>query len=111
MANFADRAVLVVGEHLDDDGDATGAVALVGDLLVGDAFELAGAALDGALDVVGGHVLRLGRGDGAAQTGIAVGVSAAAGLGGDGDFLDQTGEDLATFGVKRALLVLDCGPF
>ncbi len=90
---------------------AAGAVALVGDLLVGDAFEFAGAALDGALDVVGGHVLGLGRGDGGAEARIAVWVSAAAGLGGYGDFLDETGEDLATFGVKRAFFVLDCGPF
>ncbi len=47
----------------------------------------------------------------AAEARIAVWVSAAAGLGCDGDFLDQAGEDLATFGVKRALLMLDCGPF
>ena len=51
VADFADGAILVVGEDIDDDGDASGAVALVGDLLVGDAFELAGAALNGALDV------------------------------------------------------------
>ena len=33
------------------------------------------------------------------------------GFGSDGNFLNETGEDLATFGVKRALLMLDCGPF
>ena len=78
MADFADGAIFVVGEDFDDDGDAAGAVALVGDLLVGDAFEFAGAALDGALDVVGGHVFGFGGGDGSAEAGVAVGVSSAA---------------------------------
>ena len=110
MADFADGAIFVVGEDFDDDGYAAGAVALVGDLLVGDAFEFAGAALDGALDVVGGHVLGFGGGDGSAEAGVAVGISSAL-LGGDGDFLDEAGEDLAAFGVKRALLMLDCRPF
>ena len=48
-------AVAVVGERLDVDGDAVRGVALVGDALVRDAFELAGTALDGPLDVVLGH--------------------------------------------------------
>ncbi len=77
VANLADRAILVVGQDVDDDGDASGAVALVGDLVVGEALELAGAALDGALDVIGGHVLRLGGEDGGAEAGIAVRVAAA----------------------------------
>ena len=94
---------------IDDDGDAAGAVALKGDLFVADAFQLAGAALDGALDVVLRHVLGLGGQNGGAQPRIAVRIAAA--LGGDGDFLDQAGEDLAALGVERALLVLDCGPF
>ncbi len=94
----------------DDEGYAAGAVALVGDLLVGDAFEFAGAALDGAFDVVGGHVLGFGGGDSSAEAGVAVGVSSAL-FGGDGDFLDEAGEDLAAFGVKRALFMLDCRPF
>jgi hypothetical protein len=46
--------------HVDNDGHAAGAVALEGDLFVADAFQLAGAALDGALDVVLRHVFRLG---------------------------------------------------
>ena len=111
MTDLADGAIFVVGEDFDDEGDAAGAVALVGDLFVADAFEFAGAALDGAFDVVGGHVLRFGCGDGATEARVAVGIAATAGLGGDGDFLDEAGEDLAAFGVKRALLVLDCRPF
>src|SRR6266702_331495 len=102
VADFAYGAIFIVGEDLDDDGYAAGAVALVGDLLVGEAFEFAGTALDGSLDVVGGHVLSFGGSDGSAEAGVAVGVSSAL-LGGDGDFLDKAGEDLAAFGVEGAL--------
>jgi hypothetical protein len=87
-----------------------GAVALVGNLFIRNAFELAGAALDGSFDVVGRHVLGLGGDDGSAEARIAVWV-ATAGLGGDGDFLDKAGEDLAAFGVGGALFMLDCRPF
>ena len=110
VTDLADGAVFVVGEDVDDEGDAAGAVALVSDLFVADAFELAGSALDGAFDVVGGHVLSFGGGDGAAQAGVAVGI-AAAGFGGDGDFLDEAGKDFAAFGVCGALFMLDCRPF
>src|SRR3712207_7910596 len=45
-------AVAVVGEALDEDGDPAGGVPLVHDRLVADAVgQLAGAALDRALDV------------------------------------------------------------
>jgi hypothetical protein len=73
VANFADRAIAVVGGAVNDDGDAAGTVALEGNFFVGGAGELTGAALDGALDVVVGHVLSLGGGDGAAQARVAVG--------------------------------------
>ena len=85
VAHLADGAVLVVGERLDHDRGAAGAVGLVGDLVVGDAGQLAGAALDGALDVVGGHVLGFRRGDGGAQARVLVDVTTAFGC--DGDFL------------------------
>ena len=52
LAEFAGRAVAVVGQDLAEDGDAAGAVALVQDLLVILGVELAGALLDRALDVV-----------------------------------------------------------
>ena len=70
MADFADRAVAIVGRYLDQDGDAARAVAFKRDLFVSDAGQLAGAALDGALDVVGRHVLGLGRGHRGAQARI-----------------------------------------
>ena len=46
----------------------------------------------------------------AAKAGIAVGVAATL-LGGDGDFLDKAGEDLATLGVGGTLFMLNCRPF
>src|ERR1700722_143577 len=110
VTNLANGAVFVVGEDVDDEGDAAGAVALVGDLLVGDAFEFSGAALDGSLDIVGGHVLCFRRNDGSAEAGVAVG-GASAGLGGDRYLFDKAGEDLATLGVCGALFMLDCRPF
>ena len=109
MADLADRAVAVVGKHIDDNGDAAGAVALEGDLLVVDAFQLASAAQDRALDVVLRHILGLSRQNGGAKPGIGIGVAAA--LGSDRDFLEQASEYLAALGIQRALLVLDCGPF
>ena len=64
VAHLGAGAVPVVGEHVDQHGHAAGRVALVGDRLVGDALELAGAPLDGPLDGVDGH----GRGAGLACT-------------------------------------------
>ena len=109
VADLAYRAVAVVGQYIHNDGHAAGAVALEGDLLVVDAFQFAGAALDGALDVVLRHIFGLGRQNRGAQPGIGVRVAAA--LGGNRDFLEQAGEYLAALGIQRALLVLDCGPF
>src|SRR4029079_19019817 len=109
VAHLADGAVLVVGERLAHDRDAAGAVGLVGDFVVGDARQLAGAALDRPLDVVGRHVDRLGLGDDRAQPGIVCRVAAAVSRG-DRQFLDDAREHLAALGIGRALLVLDGVP-
>ena len=77
MADFADCAVAVVGEDVHDDGHAAGAVALEGDLFVAHAFQFAGTALDGALDVVLRHVLGLGCGNRRAKARVAVRIAAA----------------------------------
>ena len=71
VADLGDRAVGVVGRGLDEDRGAARAVSLVGHLLVFAALELAGALLDGAVDVVVRHVHRLGRVDRGAQARIA----------------------------------------
>ena len=109
VPDLADGAVPVVGQRVDEDGDAAGAVALVRHFVVGDAFFFAGAAPDGPLDVVGGHVVLLGLGDDRAQARVHVGIAAAV-AGRDRQFLDEAREDLAALGVGRALLVLDGVP-
>src|SRR6185503_1849321 len=101
MSNLADGAVSVIGQHLDDDGDATGAVALEGDFLVVDACRCSRAALYGPIDVLGRHIFGLGGEDCGTKPGVTVGVSTTD-FGGDGDFLDKTGEYLAALGIERA---------
>jgi hypothetical protein len=109
VANLGDRAVAVVRHRIDHHGDASGAVALVSDLVVGDALLLAGAAPDGALDGLVGHVRAFGVGDGLAQARVGVGVAAAR-AGRDLDLLDELREELAALGVERALLVFNGVP-
>src|SRR5690606_19958985 len=99
----------VVRQAVDHHRDAARAVALVADLLVGRAFEVAGAALDRAVHVVLGHALRLRLVDGEAQPGIRCGI-ASAGARGDRDLADQPREDLTAFRVLSALSELDIGP-
>jgi len=110
VADLGNRAVLVVGQAGDVNGHAAGAVAFINHFFVLGAFQLAGALLDGPLDVVGGHVGVFGGLDGAAQARVLVGV-AAAGAGGHGDFADDFGEDLAALGVGRAFFMLNRRPF
>ena len=99
-------AVLVVGQALDQERDAVGAVALVHDRrVVGAAGLGTGAALDRAVDVVvrDRGLLRLL--DGVVQRRVAVEVAAARPRR-DLDVLDQLGEHLAALGVDDGLLVL-----
>ena len=93
MADFADRAVAVIGGDVDQDGGAAGPVAFEHDFVDLAAFQFAGAAHDGLLDVVGGHADGFGGQDGGAQARIPVRIAAAAG--GDGDFLDDARERLS----------------
>src|SRR4051812_15183100 len=109
MADLTDGAVAVVGGDFDQNSDAAWAVAFKRDLFVADAGKLAGAPLDGALDVIRRHVLGLRGGHGGTQTGILLRV--ASGFRGNSDFLDEAGEDLAAFGVESALLLVYFRPF
>lgn len=81
-------AGLIVGGGLHDEGDAAGAVALVGDFFVDDAGDFAGALLDGAVDVFGGHIGFAGLEHEGAEAGVAVGI-AAAGFGGEGEITEM----------------------
>src|SRR5438132_8563733 len=109
MPDFAGGAVLVVGEDLDDHRRPARTVRFVLGLLVRDARLLTGAAANRALDVVGGHVVRLGVGDDRPQSRVHVGV-AAAGPRRDSQLFDEARENLPTLGIRRALLVLDRMP-
>src|SRR4029077_13791530 len=67
VTNLADGAVAIVGIDVQQNGDATGTVALQCEFFVGGAGEFAGTPLDGPLDVVGRHVFGLGCQNGTAQ--------------------------------------------
>jgi hypothetical protein len=109
VADIGDGAIAVVSGDIDQDGGAARPVAFEHDLFDLTAFEFAGAAHDGLLDVVGRHTDRFGGQDGGAQARIPVGVPAAAR--GDHDFLDNARERFSTLGVKCRLFVLNGGPF
>ena len=87
------------------DGGAARAVALVADLVVVLGVA-ARALLDGALDVVLGHVLGPGRQDRGAQARVHVRIGHAH-LGRDRDFAGELGEELRPDGVDAALAVHD----
>src|SRR3546814_8806277 len=55
VADLGAAAVAVVGEHVDQDRHAAGRVAFIGDRLVDDALEVAGATLERRLDRVDRH--------------------------------------------------------
>src|SRR5690606_39460256 len=78
------------------------------DLVVGPR-DLAGAALDGALDVVLRHVLRLRLVDGEGEAGVHLGVAAAL-AGRDHEVAREAGPHLRAPRVGDALLPLDLGP-
>src|SRR5690606_29788539 len=106
VAHVGHGADLVVGQAVDDHGDAAGGIALVADLLVVHALELAGRLLDGALDDVLGHVRRQRPVDAAAQPRVAPGIPTA-GARGHRDLADQLGEDLPATRILRVLAGLD----
>jgi hypothetical protein len=103
-------AVAVVGQTIDHDRHTTRAHSPRSGFPRSCALELAGGLLDGSLDVVLGHVGRIGLVHGQAQTRIGFGVAAAFARG-HRDLTDQAGEDLAALGILRLLAVLDIGPF
>ena len=72
VADLRRGALAVVGQCLDDDGHAAGAVALVGDGLVVVGVARAERLVDGAFDVVVGHVGSLRLGDDGRETGVVI---------------------------------------
>jgi len=110
MAHLGGGAVAVVGEGLYDDGHAVGAVALIHHVLKVVGVAGAQRLVDGALDVVVGHVGGLGFGDDGGQAGVVGGVAAAAGLDRHDHLTGDLGKDLGPLGVRRALGLLDIVP-
>src|SRR3977135_2615114 len=109
-ADFRGGAVLVVRRGLYNNGNATGRVTFVDDLveMLGlDSF--ARAALDRAVDVVVRHALGAGGENGAAEPGVTVRI-ASAGFRRDGDFPGKLAEERAAFRIERALEPLNLGP-
>ena len=115
-AVFAERVAhvghgtgFVVGHAVHHQGRAADAVAFVAQLDVFRAFHVARAFVDGALHVVFGHVRVPSLVHRQAQARVGIGVAAAQ-TRGNGDFLDQTGEDFAALGVGAGFFVLDVRP-
>ena len=110
MADIGDRPFAVVGENLHQNRHPARAVSFIGGFFIGDPGKFAGSLFDRPLDIVFGHVLRFGRGDGAPEPGVAPRIAAPRARR-DGDLLDKLGEDLTPAGVGGPLLVLDGAPF
>ena len=108
-AHVARGTVVVVGQRLDDDRRAAHAVSFVGKLLIISVSEFARRALDGALDIVVGHIRRLRLRDDVRELGVGgrIGVIARR----NGDLSAEFREDLAAGGVRLALLRLNIVPF
>ena len=109
MAHVGSRAVAVIGQGLDHNGDAAGAVALVGDCLILRLIATLGA-LDDTLDVVVRHTVGLGLGDQRSQLGVGGGVAAAL-LNGNGDLTADLGENLGAGAVSLFLFAFNVIPF
>src|SRR5262249_4449898 len=107
--DLAGGPVAVVGHDLDQHRGAARAEHLVAELLVRDAFEVAGPLLDRPVDGVVRHVDRAGFVDGSAQPRVAVDVTAAQPRR-DRQLLDDLCPELRLLRVGSLFLVLDLGP-
>src|SRR2546421_6454362 len=105
VADLGYCAVPVVAGEINQQGAASRAVAFELELVEVDAWQLAGPALDGLLDVVGWHVDVFGLGDGQTEAGVALGVATSEACG-DGDLTNDLGENLAALGVYGRLVPL-----
>ena len=109
VAHVGSRAVAVIGQGLDHNGDAAGAITLIGDCLILGLVATLGA-LDDTLDVVVRHTVGLGLGDQRSQLGVGGGVAAAL-LNGNGDLTADLGENLGAGAVSLFLFAFNVIPF
>ena len=109
LADLGGGAIAVVGEDFAHDGHAAGAVALVEHFLEVAAGQLAGARLDGPVDVVVGHADGPGGVDRIAQAEVHRGI-AAPHLRRHDDRLGQLAPELAALVVDQGFLAGDVRP-
>src|SRR5207245_2320754 len=110
VAKLAYQPVAIRGNRLNEHAHAAGTITLKGHFFVLLAFELAGAAQNGALDIVVWHVLVFRRKNRRPQARVGVRISAAD-TRGDRDFSYDSREHAAALRVGGRLLVLNRGPF
>ena len=109
MAHLRRGAVAVVGDDFDDNRHVAGAVAFVDDLFIVDGTALARCLLDGARNVVVGHIVGFRLCDDIAEL-VVVDRIRAAFFDRDGDFSADFGEDLAALGVGLFLFIFNVCP-
>ncbi len=109
MSDLSHGAIAIIGHRFNQQRDAARAITFVSNLFVIDVTFRAGAAAYGAIDRVVRHVPGLGVGNRFAQPRIGVRITAAA-TRCDRQFFNEFGEELAAFGIRRALLVLNRMP-
>ena len=109
VAQVGSGTVAVVGQGLDHDRHAAGAVTLVGDCLVLGLIAALGF-LDDALDVIVGHAHALCLGDQVSQLAVGSGVGAA-GTDSHADLAADLGKDFRLCAVGLFLFALNIVPF
>src|SRR5450830_1407865 len=110
MAHIGYRALLVIREAIYDDCGAVDAIAFIADFFVAHSLEFTSTALDGAGDVIRGHIFFFGFNYGSTQTWVEIDI-AAAHASSHSDFFDEFGEYLAALGVLTAFTMLNIRPF
>ena len=98
-----------VGDGINDDRNAAGRIAFIGDLLVGHVGQFTARLLDGALNIVIRHIVGFRLGNDVAQLAVGFGVCAAIAHS-NRDFTANLGENSAAGSIRLALLRLNIMP-
>ena len=109
MAHLGHRAIAVIGHGIDQHRYAARPITFVANLLVLDAVQRTGAALDRPVNGVTGHIGRQRLVHHQPQARIGAGITTAH-TRRDGDLADQSGEQFATLGVLGVLAMLNVRP-
>ena len=98
-----------VGDGINDDRNAAGRIAFIGDLLVGHVGQFTARLFDGALNIVIRHIVGFRLGNDVAQLAVGFGVCAAIAHS-NRDFTANLGENSAAGSIRLALLRLNIMP-